>query len=119
MLSSDGRVMSVSDARELLRNGATAFVRPDSDSKTFEGGVYDESGFVAATHEVRVAPATAVIVASPCTIKAEWRFFVVDREIVGCSEYRRWGRLSIDGAVPRVAIDLARTTKIHLAEIGW
>lgn len=107
MLSSDGRVMSVLDARELLGNGAMAFVRPDSDTKTFDGGVYDESGFAAVTPESRVAPATAVIVASPCTIEAEWRFFVVDREIVGCSEYRRWGRPSFDGAVPRAAIDRA------------
>ena len=111
MLSSDGRMMSVLDAREFLRNGVTAFVRPDSDSKTFDGGVYDVSGFVAVTPANRVAPETAVIVASPCSIEAEWRFFVVDREIVGCSEYRRWGRPSIEGAVPRVAIDLAA----HLA----
>lgn len=47
------------------------------------------------------------MVASPRTIEAEWRFFVVDGEIVGCSEYRRWGYPSIDGAVPRLAIDLA------------
>jgi hypothetical protein len=84
-----------------------AFVRPDSDSKIFDGGVYDASGLVTATPETRVAPTTAVIVAPPCTIEAEWRFFVVDREIVGCSEYKRWGRPSLDGAVPHVAIDLA------------
>jgi hypothetical protein len=107
MLSSDGRIMSLSDARDFLRNGTKAFVRPDSDSKSFDGGVYDASGLVAATPEIRVAPTTPVIVASPCTIDAEWRFFVVDREIVGCSEYRRWGRPSLDGSVPHVAIDLA------------
>ena len=107
MLSSDGRIMSLSDARNLLRNGATAFVRPDSDSKVFDGGVYDASGLSSATPEMCVLPTTAVMVASPCTIEAEWRFFIVDREIVGCSEYRRWGRPSIDGAVPQVAIDLA------------
>jgi hypothetical protein len=106
MLSSDGRIMSLSDARDFLRNGTKAFVRPDSDSKSFDGGVYDASGLVAATPEIRVAPTTPVIVASPCTIDAEWRFFV-DREIVGCSEYRRWGRPSLDGSVPHVAIDLA------------
>ena len=107
MLSSDGRMMSLSDAKTFLRNGATAFVRPDADSKAFDGGVYDASGLDAATPEIRVSPTTAVIVASPCTIEAEWRFFVVNREVVGCSEYRRWGRPAIDGAVPRVAIDLA------------
>lgn len=107
MLSSDGRIMSLSEAGNFLRNGATAFVRPDSDSKVFDGGVYDASALAAAAPEMRVPPTTPVIVASPCTIEAEWRFFIVDREIVGCSEYRRWGRPSIDGAVPQVAIDLA------------
>jgi ATP-grasp domain, R2K clade family 2 len=102
MLSSDGRIMSLSDARDLLRNGASAFVRPDSDSKVFDGAVYDASGLVAATPEIRVARTTVVMVASPRTIEAEWRFFVVDGEIVGCSEYRRWGYPSIDGAVPRL-----------------
>ena len=107
MLSSDGRIMSLSDAREFLRNGLTAFVRPDSDSKVFDGGVYDAAGLIAATPEIHAAPTTSVIVASQCAIEAEWRFFVVDREIVGCSEYKRWGRPSIDGPVSRVAIDLA------------
>jgi hypothetical protein len=91
----------------LLRDGATAFVRPDSDSKAFDGGVYDASGLSSAAPEMCVLPTTAVMVASPCTIEAEWRFFIVDREIVGCSEYQRWGRPSMNGAVPHVAIDLA------------
>jgi hypothetical protein len=107
MLSSDGRMMTLSDAKGLLSNGATAFVRPDSDSKVFDGGIYDALRLDAATPEICVHPTTAVIVASPCTIEAEWRFFIVNRKIVGCSEYRRWGRPSIHGAVPHVAIDLA------------
>jgi len=46
-------------------------------------------------------------VASPVDIEAEWRFFVVEREIVGCSEYRRWGRFSTQVSVPHAAIELA------------
>ena len=107
ILSSDGRVMALSDAREFLQGGATAFVRPDSDSKLFDGGVYDAHRFAAVTSQMAIPDATLVIVALPLTIEAEWRFFVVNREIVGCSEYRRWGRPSDDGFVPHVAIDLA------------
>jgi hypothetical protein len=107
ILSSDGRVMALSDARDFLQNRATAFVRPDSDSKVFEGGVYDASSLEAVTKQTAVPNATPVIVASPLNIEAEWRFFVVNREIVGCSEYRRWGRSSNDGSVPHAAIDLA------------
>jgi hypothetical protein len=107
VLSSDGRAMALSDARDYLQNGATAFVRPDSDSKIFDGGVYDASSLAATTNQTAVPDTTPVIVASPLNIEAEWRFFVVNREIVGCSEYRRWGRPSSVGPVPHVAIDLA------------
>ena len=107
MLSSDGRVMSLSDATEFLRGGATAFVRPDSDSKSFDGGIYDAAGFTAVIGRTALDLDTPVMVASPCNIDAEWRFFVVTNEIVSCSEYRRWGRHSVDGAVPRLAIDCA------------
>jgi hypothetical protein len=106
MLSSDGRVMALSDAKDFLQSGATAFVRPDSDTKVFDGGVYNASSLTAATEGIAV-PSTPVVVASPCSIQAEWRFFVVAGEIVGCSEYRRFGRPSIDGAVPHLAIELA------------
>ncbi|HWZ84060.1 MAG TPA: ATP-grasp domain-containing protein [Terriglobales bacterium] len=114
ILSSDGRVMALSAAQDFLQNGATAFVRPDSDSKIFAGGVYDAAGLEEVTKPTAVPNATPVVVASPVSIEAEWRFFVVNREIVGCSEYRRWGRPSTDGSVPHVAIDLAA----HLA-LRW
>jgi ATP-grasp domain-containing protein len=112
MLSSDGRVVSLSAARELLHSGAKAFVRPDSDSKLFEGGVYDSSALGAILKESRVSGATPVVVASPVNIDAEWRFFVVASEIVGCSEYRRWGRLSTQGSVPQAAVEFAQETAL-------
>jgi ATP-grasp domain, R2K clade family 3 len=107
MLSFDGRVMTLSDAGEFLRQEESAFVRPDSDSKVFDGAIYDAAGFAAIIHKTQIPPTTQVVVASPCKIEAEWRFFVVDHQIVGCSEYRRWGRSSTDGSVPRLAIELA------------
>jgi hypothetical protein len=107
VLSCDGSVVALSDAQDFLQNGATAFVRPDSDSKVFEGAVYDASRLAAVTKQSAIPSATPVVVASPLKIEAEWRFFVVNREIVGCSEYRRWGRPSSDGSVPHMAIDFA------------
>jgi len=107
LLSSDGRVMALADAKEFLKDGATAFVRPDSDTKVFDGGVYDVHALASAADQACAPLTTPVIVASPCTIQAEWRFFIVAGEVVGCSEYRRWGRPSLDGAVPHIAIELA------------
>lgn len=107
MLSRDGRVMAFRDAQSLLRNGATAFVRPDADSKLFEGAVYDSNGLSAAADKAEISPETHVVVASPLNLEAEWRFFVVDREIVGCSEYKRWGRPFTNGVVPHRAIEFA------------
>lgn len=107
ILSSDGRVTPFSEAQEHLRNTGTAFVRPNDDSKLFEGGVYDATGLVAAAQKSAISPETLVVVASPLKIEAEWRFFIVNREIVGCSEYRRWGKPSNTGSVPHAAIDLA------------
>ncbi len=104
MISQDGRVMALSEAREFLRrSGSSAFVRPDEDSKLFEGGLYDAASFApVAGHD-----STPVVVATPVQIEAEWRFFIVNREVVGCSEYRRDGRSSIFGSVPHWAIERA------------
>ena len=107
MLSKDARVATLSETLDLLRNGVSAFVRPDADSKLFDGGVYDGAGLVTATNNGTVFSDTPVIVASPLAIEAEWRFFVVNREIVGCSEYRCGGRPSSGGTVPQSPIDLA------------
>src|SRR5580704_14384590 len=60
--------MALSAARHFLQNGATAFVRPDSDSKVFEGAVYDAFRLEAVTKQSAVPSATPVVVASPLNI---------------------------------------------------
>ncbi|HEV8042177.1 MAG TPA: ATP-grasp domain-containing protein [Bryobacteraceae bacterium] len=107
MLSPDGRIVELSSARVLLSDRISAFIRPDSDSKTFDGGIYDAVGLTAATEGTPVNEMTPVVVAAPVKIEAEWRFFIVNREVVGCSEYRRWGRFSTQGSVPYTVTDLA------------
>jgi len=104
MLSGDGRLMTLSEAQEFLLSAGTAFIRPDSDSKVFDGSVYDSGRLSAATKNLD--PITSVVVATPVTIEAEWRFFIVNANIVGCSEYRRAGRVSTSGSIPQEAIEL-------------
>jgi hypothetical protein len=107
MLSADGRVVPLATARTLRGSSVRAFIRPDSDSKAFEGGLYDDVGLATATRRTSVSETTPVVFASPVKIEAEWRFFIVKSEVVGCSEYRHWGRLSTDGSVPHAAIEYA------------
>jgi hypothetical protein len=99
--------MPLLEARDHLRDGRSAFIRPDHDSKLFDGGVYDSRGFAEAIDGTRVDDATPVVLAAPLIIEAEWRFFMVDGKVAGCSEYGRWNCISTLGSVPRIAIDLA------------
>ena len=107
MLSVDGQVMSLSAAQDLLSKGTEAFIRPDSDSKIFDGRVYDAFGFSAVARRISNRDTISVMLASPVEIEAEWRFFIVENAVVGCPEYRRWGRFSTQGSVPHAAIELA------------
>jgi len=107
MLSSDARVVPFSSAQAILGKQVRLFIRPSADSKVFEGGVYDLEGLAAATEETKVTDATPVVVASPIQVEVEWRFIIVDREIVAGSEYRRWGRVSTQGSIPQAAIEFA------------
>lgn len=49
MLSSDGTVLPLSQAREEIKIRGLAFARPDADSKSFDGGVYNHHRFCDAT----------------------------------------------------------------------
>ncbi|MFN7924489.1 MAG: ATP-grasp domain-containing protein [Bryobacteraceae bacterium] len=106
MLSRDASVVDLAAAQTLLRARGQQFVRPDEDSKAFDGGVYTATELDNAVGK-RVSQATPVVVASPVNVEVEWRFVVVGGEIVACSEYKRWGRASTDGSVPRGAIRMA------------
>ena len=110
MLSQDGRVLPLGEALEVLARlapGERRFVRPDEDSKAFDGGLHDHASLAAATAKARVTPATPVVLASPTPVDAEWRTFVVGGEVVAASVYRREGRPAAQGYVPDAVIDLA------------
>jgi hypothetical protein len=107
MLAADGQVVTLAEALDRLADGSTAFIRPDADSKAFDGAVHDAETLVRATGALPDAGAMPVVMAAPVRIDGEWRFFIVGGEIAACSEYRCWGEPSTEGAVPYAAIDLA------------
>jgi hypothetical protein len=104
MLSQDGRVSSVGTLRAEPPPGPV-FIRPDADSKTFEGGI--RSGRELDILLARLDADLPVVVASPRPVDAEYRLFMIAADVVAASEYRRNGQPSIHGFVPNQAVDLA------------
>jgi hypothetical protein len=104
MLSQDGGVSSV---RALRADppGRPIFARPDTDSKTFDGGIWSRLELDALLN--RLDNDLWIVTASPTAIDAEYRLFIVASEVVAASEYRRNGQTSLQGFVPNEAVDLA------------
>ena len=104
MLSIDARLSTVDELR-VNPPEFPVFIRPDADSKAFEGGVWSSSEWE--TLAARLSPDLEVMVASPVRVDAEYRVFVVNSQVVAASEYRSAGQPSINGFVPDGVIDLA------------
>jgi ATP-grasp domain, R2K clade family 3 len=105
MFSPDGTVATASDALEAL-DRAPLFVRPDEDSKSFDGGVFTGAAMLRA--QLGSTPLeTRVIVARARPVDAEWRCFVVNGSVIDSSEYRRAGRPSLHRGAPPRALELA------------
>lgn len=73
------------------------FIRPDLDSKAFDGGLYCKT----APPKLRgnFQDTIDVIVAPVMHIADEWRFFVVNGHIISASSYRIDGRANSDGFI--------------------
>jgi hypothetical protein len=79
------------------------FIRPDSDFKLFSGAVFRNGDFFDWYTKVKrlidtrtyttLTLDTPVSVAEAIPLEAEWRFFIVDKHISACSQYRKDGRL--------------------------
>ena len=109
MLSS-GRVVGAFEAADLIGRGR-AFVRPDEDSKAFDGGLFDRGEMMnvikGATASGLLQPDTSVVVAEPVDVDAEWRTFIVGGEVVAASSYRFAGQGDVGLHVPHTVIDMA------------
>jgi hypothetical protein len=104
MLSSDGTLATVRQlrTRSLVK---TVFVRPDADSKKFDGGIRSPEEL---TNLLMILPDDiGVVSASPLEIEAEYRVFIIGSEVVAASQYRKNGSAALDGFIPNQVIDLA------------
>lgn len=83
------------------------FIRPVNDLKLFAGTVLNKFEFddwyeLASLNGEKFGIEQEVIVAPPLNIEEEWRFVIVDHEIIDGTRYYKNGHLSIDKVVPEV-----------------
>jgi hypothetical protein len=105
MFTPDGAVTTAREVLEELETSGPLFVRPDEDSKAFDGGTYTDASELRAalgSHDLAVA----VVRGRATTVDAEWRCFVVGGEVVDASEYRRAGSPSFHRGAPARVLDL-------------
>lgn len=70
------------------------FVRPDSGRKPFTGRLYSKSEFEnLRLSSSRMSAKSLLIISRPKSIAREWRFIVVDGEIVAASIYKEFDRI--------------------------
>jgi hypothetical protein len=93
------------------------FIRPSSGFKTFTGKVVLEKDFEKDFEwfDEFATPESIVVIADPWDIKAEYRFFVANKQVIASSSYRIDGKLNYDALVPDGARDLA----IKIAAEEW
>lgn len=90
-LNHGSKLVPISAARGLLQKGKPLFMRPDRADKAFAGGVFspDDLEKLATLSDVMVT------VSTPRKIVAEYRFVIVQGEVVTGSQYARGGRLDV------------------------
>jgi hypothetical protein len=86
------------------KNGADLFVRPVASTKTFSGQVIDRLAYKKMMDDIdatsSVSRTTLCVVASGKSKPIEWRFWIVNREVVGeaCHPYLKlWGHQPAPG----------------------
>lgn len=84
------------------------FMRPSSGGKAFTGRLFTQAELQ--PHALRssgLSMKTLVVISRPKPILREWRFVVVDRNVVAGSLYRELGELHQSPDVPAEALDFA------------
>jgi hypothetical protein len=97
-------------------SGGLLFVRPDSVDKSFPGTLADRTSFLRALSGAAFDPATAVLVARPKKIIAEWRLLVANGEVIAGSQYRSERGAEVAPGSPAEVTAYATTV---LREVDW
>jgi hypothetical protein len=95
------------------------FVRPDSGGKTFTGLCLEQETAGVEINSLRqltsVTDDTRVLIAPAQSIRAEYRFFIVEGKVVTGSRYHVNGQRSIDPVVSKLCLEVAQ----QVAALPW
>lgn len=105
ILSQDGEIVTLSAALSCL-SSRRVFMRPNEDSKIFDGGVYEKDSPPVIKHIANNDD--KVVIAEPRDVVSEWRFFIVGKNVIAESSYRIDSSATIEGFIPSEARDLAK-----------
>lgn len=95
-LNGNGFKLYANEATKTFVSGEVLHLRPDSVDKAFPGGVYDKASWDKTVSE-RNLDDSLVCWASPLkTIRAEYRCWIVGREVVEISRYRRDDKMDVE-----------------------
>lgn len=120
----NGNVISALAARDYLltvKSDSEWFIRPNDDLKQFSGCVMPAGEIAAWLTSMMesvgggtyyMSPDALVVLCTPKTISAEWRWFIVNGKIVSGSMYRAHGQLNKVRETDKLVIDEAQ----HLAD---
>lgn len=101
----------------------TVFIRPDYGGKSFTGTLaYLETfdKFLEVVGYGQLDPETLLVVAEPKNIKNEWRFLVVEDNVVTGSQYRSEHGIKYDANYPQEAYAVAEiAAKLYHPDKAW
>ena len=89
------------------------FVRPQNDTKSLVGSVWDKNKFkewckdASIGNYPEVNGDTPIVIGAPYGIDAEWRLFIVDNKVVSSSQYYKNGKLHKELGSPQAVLDFA------------
>lgn len=101
MLNADGTIVAAGKITELdFEDSQPVFVRPDSDSKSFSGDLYEFGDLKHRFGQLNrdnpfLDQTTLVMLACPKEIEKEWRCFIVAGAVVSACRYRVAGQLFV------------------------
>ena len=114
VLNSNAEITTIREfAERPLKGLSNIFVRPNDDSKSFAGNIFEEREFktwcegLCSADDLSIKSETKIIVAEAVQLEFEWRLFVVDKKVSSGSKYRENFRITVSPDVPGEVIDFA------------